>query len=160
MKSFTLTLLAGILLFASCDKTKENPTPNPTTPTGKSKKDLVIDGKWQWSGLAFVMNVGGKDSLIDAWSEVDDCDRDDIMTYTADGKGVIDENTNKCTGDPQVQNITWELINNESQVKVTDDEGTHLLTIVELTEKKAVYKQRVFTGSDSITVQQTFKNIK
>lgn len=160
MKSFTLTLLAGILLFASCDKTKENPAPNPTTPTVKSKKDLVIDGKWQWEGLAFVMNVNGKDSLIDAWAEVKDCDKDDIMTYTADGKGKIDEMTNKCTDDPQVQNITWELINNETQVKVTDDEGTHLLTIIELTEKKAVYKQTMDVGGNPIVIQQTFKNIK
>ena len=160
MRLLTLLLTVyAVLLFAACSKKKENPTTPPSTT--KSKKDLVVDGKWQWSAFAFVMNNNGKDSLVDAWSQVKDCDKDDIMTYSANGTGVIDEGATKC--DPnaaQTKNITWELMNNETQVKVTDDKGTHLLTIVSLTATEAVYKQRVATGGDSITVQQTFKNVK
>jgi hypothetical protein len=160
MKNLTLSAIAcGILVFAACSKTEEKPSTN--TNTTKSKKDLVVDGKWKWTDLAFVMNIGGKDSLINAWSEVDQCDRDDIMSFTSDGKGTIDEGSTKCDpSDPQIENITWEMLDNETKVKVTTPDETSVLTIVELTATKAVYKQRMFTGSDSITVQQTFTNVK
>lgn len=157
MKNFLLSAtVCAILLFAACKK-DDNTT---TTPTPTSKKTLVVDGKWQWSGLSMVYNNNGKDSLVDGWSVVKDCDKDDIFTYTNDGKGVIDEGANKCDTDPQTKTITWEFINNDTQVKVTDDKGPSILTIVELTAKQAIYRQRVSTGGDSITVQQTFKNIK
>ncbi len=160
MKNLLLSATAcAILLFAACKK-DDNTTTTPTTPA-TSKKTLIVDGKWQWSGLAVVYNNNGKDSLVDGWSVVKDCDKDDFFTYTADGKGVIDEGSTKCDTDPQTKNITWELINNDTQVKVTDDKGPSILTIMELTTTQAKYRQRVSTsGTDSITVEQTFKNIK
>ncbi len=160
MKNLLLSATAcTILLFAACKKDDKTST-TPTTPTSTNKKAMVVDGKWQWIGLSTVYNNNGKDSLVDGWSIVKDCDKDDFITYTNDGKGVIDENTNKCDNDPQIENITWELINNDTQVKVTDDKGPSILTIVELTAKQAIYRQRVDAGGDSITIQQTFKNIK
>lgn len=160
MKKHLLSATAcTILLFAACKKDNSTTT-TPTTPT-TSKKNLIVDGKWQWSGLAVVYNSNGKDSLVDGWAGVKDCDKDDIVIYTADGKGTVDENTNKCDTDPQISNFTWELLNNETQVKVTDDDGPATLTIIELTATQAKLRQRVSTGqNDSITVEQTFKNIK
>jgi hypothetical protein len=168
MRHFTLTAIAcTILLAAACKKDEttsnnSNNNNNNNNNNTKSKKDLVVDGKWQWSGLSMVMkNAGGNDSLVDAWSTVKECDRDDIMTFAANGTGTIDEGANKCDNDPQTKSLTWEMLNNETQVKVTDDKGPAMLTIVELTATQAIYRQRVATsGTDSITIQQTFKNVK
>jgi hypothetical protein len=163
MKQITLsTIAAGMLLFASCSKDDLNPTnpTNPTTPTTPSKKDLVIDGKWKWTNLQMVTNNNGQDVFTDAWSQVKDCDKDDTYTFTSDGKGVIEENANKCTDDPQTKNITWTINSAETEVMVTDDKGPSKLTVVDITKTTAVYRQRVFTGTDSITVQQTFTNVK
>lgn len=172
MKHFTLIALAlGLLFFASCDKANETTTPAPTTPTPttpapttptpKTKKELLVDGKWQWVGLEFVTTVNGQDSLVDGWSVVEDCVKDNIMTYSADGKGTIDEMATKCDpADPQTKTLTWELMNNDTEVKVTDDEGTHVITIMELTATKAVLRQTTTSGGSPIVVQQTFKNIK
>lgn len=164
MKHITLGAIAcGILLFAACSKSEDNPTPgnNTTTPSTKSKKELVVDGKWKWTEFATVYNKNGKDSLVDGWSQIKECDKDDIMTFAADGTGTIDEMANKCDNDPQTKSITWELLNNETQVKVTDDKGPAMLTIIELTATKATYRQRVAVGGgDSMTVQQVFTNVK
>jgi hypothetical protein len=157
MKLLKLSAMAcGILLFAACSKTDDNnPNPGPTNTAA-----LIVDGTWQWSDLDFVLNMGGTDTLINAWHEVDSCDRDDIMTFTADGNGQIDEMATKCNpADPQIETLTWELLNNDTQVKVTTATDTSILTIMELTATKAVYRSKVFTGTDSITVQQTFTNI-
>ncbi len=160
MKNSVLLIMAsGLMLFTACEKIKENPT--PAQPVSKSTKDLVVDGKWQMTGMALVVNNNGTDSLVDAWANVKECDRDNVMTFTNDGKGVIDEMATKCDpADPQTRNITWEFINNDTQVKITDNKGTNISTIVELTATKAIYKMRVAAGADSITIQQTFKNIK
>lgn len=153
----------GLVFFASCSKDDtKTTTPSINNNNSNSKKDLVIDGKWKWTGLSMVYTNNGKDSLVDAWSQVKECDKDDIMTFTADGKGTIDEMTNKCDKDPQTKSLTWELLNNETEVKVTDDKGPTIMKIIELTATTAIYRQRVATGTgtDSITVQQTFKNVK
>jgi hypothetical protein len=166
MKQLTLSVAAcGLLLFAACSKDDDKTTTpnnnNNNNNNGKSKKDLVVDGKWQYSGLSMVYNNNGKDSLADAWSIVKDCDKDDIMTFTADGKGIIDEMANKCANDPQTKSITWEMLNNETEVKVTDDKGPAMMKIIELTATNAVYRQRLASSNgDSITVQQSFKNVK
>ena len=162
MKYFTLTAaLSGLLLFASCDK-KEETKPSTTTPATKTKKELIVDGKWQMTDLAFVMKNGaGQDSLVNGWSIVDDCTKDDFMTFTADGKGVIDEGATKCdAADPQTENVTWELLNNETEVKVVTPDETQVLKIMELTATKAVYRQSFTQGAQTMTVEQTFKNIK
>jgi hypothetical protein len=159
MKNQLLSAIAcGILLFAACKK--DDTTPNNNNNNNTSKKDLIVGGKWQWTGLAMVYSNNGKDSLVDAWSEVKDCDKDDSYTFATDGTGIVEENATKCSDDPQTENITWKLINNETQVEVTDDKGPSILTIIELTATKAVYDQRVSVGSDSVTVRQSFKNIK
>ncbi|RYY51518.1 MAG: hypothetical protein EOO06_00510 [Chitinophagaceae bacterium] len=157
-----LVAAIGVLLFASCSK-DDTATPNNNNNNNnnnKSKKDLVVDGKWQWTGLWMVYSNNGKDSLADGWSQVKECDKDDIMNFTADGKGSIDEMTNKCTNDPQTKSLTWEMLNNETEVKVIDDKGPTIMKIVELTATNAVYRQRIATGADSITIRQSFKNVK
>jgi hypothetical protein len=155
MRKFVLSAVAcSVVLFNACKKSDD------PTPPANSKKDLVVNGKWKWTGLSSVVMVGGTETLVDGWSIVQDCDKDDIMTFSADGTGTIDEKALKCDPTaPQIKNITWEFLNNETQVKVTDDEGPQVLTIVELTATQAIYRQRLYTGTDSVTIQQTFTNV-
>jgi hypothetical protein len=160
MKQLTLSITAiALLSLAACNK-KDDPAPNNNNTT-TSKKDLLVGGEWQWDGLWGVENPGASnETLTDAWASVKDCDKDDRVVYTADGKGTIDEKALKCDNDPQLQQIKWELINNETQIKITNDKGTYQMTIVELTATKAVYRQRVaMSATDSTTIQQSFKKI-
>lgn len=158
LQTSIIALTSGILLFAACKKTEKDPDPTPAT---KSKKEIISEGKWQYSALSFIVKMNGKDTTMDAWSLLEDCDKDDFMTFTASGTGTIDEGATKCDpADPQIENLTWEFQDNETYVKVTNNDGPTRMKIIELTATQAKYETRTLIGADSATVVSTFKNIK
>jgi|GEM_PF-4708596 hypothetical protein len=157
MKKLTLSITAAVLLLTACNK-KDDPT--PTNNTTNSKKDLLMNGEWQWDGLWTVQNPGASnETTTDVWSSVKDCDKDDRITFAANSKGTVDEKANKCDSDVQTESFGWELTNNETILKITEADGKiRMLTIVELTASKSVYRERVeVSGSDSMTIEQAFK---
>ena len=159
LKTSIIALATGILLFAACKKTEKDPDPTP--PATKSKHELISDGKWQYSALSFILKVNGKDTTMDAWSVLEDCRKDDFSTYSTNGTGTIDEGPTKCDpADPQTKSLTWEFQDNETYVKVTDNNGPTRMKIIELTATQAKFETRTLIGADSATVVSTFKNIK
>jgi hypothetical protein len=102
----------------------------------------------------------GKDTTVDLYAvDMDECDKDDFVLFITDGKGTIDENTNKCTDDNQVENFTWALLNSDSRLALVDSNPDTF--DVEITSAQFKIK---FTGlnnsGDTIYYVDTYKNIK
>lgn len=120
---------AGILLFASCDKATTNPstTPTPNTPT-KTKKDYLLEGKWQVTSMVAVSNYKDTTKGIDTTFTQDNvedfeaCEKDNTLTFLTSGKILGDEGATKCDpADPQTDSTgTWSLNSDFSKLTIVE----------------------------------------
>jgi hypothetical protein len=115
---FTLTLLLGLTLsMTSCDK-DDDPI------SDKTVTELLTQHSWKLVGAA------------------DDCDKDNIETFNADGTYENDLGTDLC--DPAEVNSTgtWELAADEMTLTVTAGSNGFTITldftITEITETRLV----------------------
>ena len=75
MKKSLFFLILGILLFGSCKK--ENNESN----------DAII-GSW--------IQVGADEDGKDVWDDWSDCEKDDVITFKADGTYELNDDATKC----------------------------------------------------------------
>lgn len=122
-----LTFLATLLvlfstLFFSCDK-EDN-------PQQKTKTELLVSGSWKLKAAT----LGGADAM----SYIQDCQKDNIITFSANGNGIAAEGLTKCnSGDPDNVSFTWSFQSNETILNVSVPlimNGTNDMTINKLTE--------------------------
>ncbi len=102
-----LILFAAILFvgpfFIACNK-NDNPP--------KSNTDYIIQGSWKFDKAT--SNGSDVSGVIQA------CYKDNVLTFTANGNGTLDEGASKCnSGDPQSTNFTWNFTNNGSTLNVS-----------------------------------------
>jgi hypothetical protein len=116
MKKSILITSALALTIVSCkDKSKDQPIPGK--PSLSSKQTMLIGKDWKIKSLF----SDGKDIT----GVIPTCSMDDIIFHFNDaGKGYTDAGTVKCdASDPQRDNITWKLENNETRLITTGTEG-------------------------------------
>lgn len=161
----TIALCCVFLLLTACKKTDDssnsnNNTNNNPTPSTPTTADLLIGAKWQESAGTATTNYMGKDTSIDIYSQLDDCDKDDFITFYSDGNCTVDENTNKCPGDDQLVTIKWALLENDTKLALVDD-NPDTLDILNLTASELKLKgiSKGSAGNDIIIVR-TYSNIK
>lgn len=122
--SILITAIISTAIFSCKDKEKDQPTPKPSL---SEKQTLLIGKDWKMSKLIYE----GKDmtSIMPA------CFKDNIMYHFTDAtNGYFDEGATKCdAADPQKENFTWKLYNNETKLITIDTDGNDTFSIISLT---------------------------
>lgn len=111
MKTFLLKSVLPVAAFVSviaCSDKKGTP---------KSNTEILSQASWKFESEGLDLDKNG---TIDMPSgEVEDCTKDDILTFAANGTGTRDEGTSKCEGtDPQTSSFNWQFKNSEKELSV------------------------------------------
>ena len=142
---YAILLFAATLSIVSCSKDKDD------DPPPKTKTELISTGTWKFStATANGLNVS---SFIQA------CQRDNILTFQANGNGTIDEGAVICGTNPQTSPFTWNFTNNEGGLHVSATfftGGSGDFNVVSLTETQLVGSQMVDFGLGPQNVVVTF----
>ena len=110
------------------------------------KTELLTTGSWKITGWIV---VSGSISY-DYWKEADNCIKDNIVTFKADGSLTNDEGATKCDpSDDQVLTGAWAFAENETKIEYDGD----LYTIESLSA--STLKLSATTTSQGTTVVQT-----
>jgi hypothetical protein len=125
------TFVLVSFFFASCDKDDN------TTTTPKTKTELLTQSNWKFKS-AFV-------GTTDYSSGLQACQKDNILTFSANGNGNLDEGAAKCNmGDPQNNPFTWNFQTSETELFISTilfTGGSKTFTLVSLTETELVVSQ-------------------
>ena len=127
--SFLLILIAAnFFIFSSCNKS-EDPPPPP-----KTKTQLLTQSTWKFKSATA--------SGTDISSQLQTCQKDNILTFAAAGTGTVDEGATKCNAiDPQISSLTWNFASGETILHVSTSlfAGTgNDFTLISLTETELV----------------------
>lgn len=121
LMSAILCLLA-LLALAGCKKNSGN---------SKSKMELLTQGTWKFVTAGPDTDLNGQvDPGADA---LEDCEKDNILTFSSNGTGTVDEGADVCAGEDQLSTFAWSFTNNETVVNV-DVEMLGDVNILTLTE--------------------------
>jgi len=163
MKLLNTFIGLGFLVFlAACTKSdnNNNTSNNNGNNNTSTPSQLLIAGKWQIVASTATTNYKGKDTTIDLYAAMNDCDKDDFILFANNGSGTIDENTNKCADDQQIETFTWALLNNDTRLALVDSNpDTVDVQSLTATEMKLKMTKPNSSGVDIITTQ-TLKNFK
>jgi hypothetical protein len=127
MKKFSLVfsfLVLTSVSFVSCTK---DDVQQPAIVTG------AIVKKW---ALTDVLSVSGSTSVSMYASMFEDCVKDDIWDFQNGGILVLSEGATKCDpGDPASTKGSWQLLENNTKIKIDDSQDTVTYKVDALTDK-------------------------
>jgi hypothetical protein len=147
-----ISICCTLTLITAC---KKDPDTNDLSPTAK----LLVAGKWQMSAYTATVNYKGKDTTADLYATEDVCDKDDFILYAADGTGTIDESTNKCSDDQQVESFHWELQNNDTKLSVVDA-NPDIFDLEATSTQMKIKLTKPNTAGSPVSYSWTYKNIR
>lgn len=132
--SFLIVLItASLLLFNACKKSS-------SAPKSKTNTQLISNGSWRL--ISATIPGGGS-----VRNFLEDCQKDNIYTFNADGSGSGDEGTLKCNaGDPQTAPFTWNFQTNETILFISTTlytSGSNQFNIISISETSLVVEQFV-----------------
>lgn len=134
MKSMKFLLLMGVavltLFSSSCSKDKD-----------KTRKEILLSKSWTLTAQKIVST--GTDIPIE------DCNKDDYITFKEDGTYVLYHGTTLCDPNETNETGTWSLSADEKTITVDGENGA----IQEMTETIIIVQVTTIIG----TVEQTFK---
>lgn len=141
-------IAANLFIFSSCNKDDDPPVP-------KTKTQLLTQSTWKFKSAT----VGGTDYS----SNLQVCQKDNILTFTTVGTGTIDEGATKCNvADPPTSPLTWNFVSGETILQVSVPLFSGLgnnFTLISLSETELVVSI-VYTPplGPSLTVVITFQH--
>jgi hypothetical protein len=151
-----MSLLSMTFLFSACKKDDEVIT----------KTDLLTSGAWKATALtidpAFPTfdnegNITG--STNDLFAMMEDCSRDDIISFKADKTLIMDEGASKCdNADPQKNSGSWSFNSDETTLTITVDGDPQTMTIMELTDKVIKLKATEVDEGMTFSITTTFSH--
>src|SRR5690348_7425622 len=109
------SLVAAALAFTACEKS--------TSPGTGSGPDVLYGKKWKvtaeaWSPPITVLGM----TIGDVYATREACDKDNFVTYSANGTSVMDEGPTKCDPDnPQTTSTKWTLSADGKTMTMTGD---------------------------------------
>lgn len=156
MKTQKFALLIAIFsLFtlASCDKDKD--------PKAKSKADLLSSSagkKWKTTSIIEKYTGGGRTVEDDVFTDMDDCNKDDVTILFANKKAELREGATKCnTNDSDlISEGTWTLNSDETLLTVVAGTSALNYTIKELTASKLVVEYKETDSGITYTYTETY----
>lgn len=140
-RKINFLIIIVVALFTSCSK----------GDSVKTKKELLSIGGWL---LQAKQTKLGNADWNDVTSGISSCKKDDLHSFASNGQYTISEGGTKCnTADPNtVATGTWELLNNEADIKIIIPSSTLTYTIDLVTENALTITHTDATG---IVVVQT-----
>ncbi len=156
-----LTVCCVSVIFAACKKDdNNNGTNNSGNNNSSATQKSLVAGKWQQSAGTATVTYKGKDTTLDVYKEMDDCDKDDFILFADNGTGTIDENANKCSDDLQVENFKWALLNNDTRLALVDS-NPDTFDVVTMTGTEMKLKLvKPNSSGQPVTTINTYKNIR
>lgn len=158
-----ITLCCGLTVLAACKKSDTNSNSSNNNNSGNNtltKTQLLVAGKWQLSASSATTNYRGKDTTIDTYSTMEQCDKDDFILFANDGTCTVDENANKCSYDAQIESFTWALLYNDTKLAIVDD-NPDTMNVEELTSTDLKLKLTKLNSSGTpVIALYTYKNIR
>ena len=136
---FTLVAMFNI----NCSKDDD-----PEPPAAKTKTELISTGSWKFDKI--------DPALAESYIT---CFKDNITTFTADGKGTCPDTGVQCT--PPTGNFNWNFTNNESILHLDATlipAGSNDFNIVSLNETNMVLSQNVTSPIGPVLITITFKH--
>ncbi len=157
--SRTLVVLGcGIALFAACKKTDDKK--DDTTPaTAPTIRQMLIGGKWQMIASTATASYMGKDTTVNVFATMKDCEKDDFATFADNGVVTKDENTNVCSGNPQTVGFPWALLNNDTKLALVDSNPDTFDLEISSSQMKLKLTTKNTSGNPLVYLH-TYKNIK
>jgi Lipocalin-like domain len=147
---FLSAILGLTLLLSSCKKS--NNDDNPAPPASKTKTELITQGSWKFDNVTVAGAPFSDNPSVT-------CYKDNIMVFTPNLQGTIDESTNICST-PAPPTFTWSFQSTESILNISAilfPGGSSSFTLVSLDENKLVVSQSVTMGIP-VNVVLTFKH--
>lgn len=128
-----------VLMVLACSDGK-----SPTGPSASAKESLLTGTKWKVTAHTISPGVDYADDgtlVTDLFAVESQCSHDDITSFSADGKFVMEEGATKCDpADPQQEKGTWSL--NAAGDRFTHqselDSRPMVYQVVELSARKLV----------------------
>jgi Lipocalin-like domain len=121
--------------------------------TSKTKTQLITNGSWRLTSA----KVPGGTSILNF---LDDCQKDNIYTFNADGSGTGDDGALKCNmSDPQTVAFTWNFQANETILFISTPlytGGNNQFNIISISETSLVVEQIVTVLTIPMAVTFTF----
>lgn len=145
------------LYLISCSKGSDD-NDNGNDP----KMDLITSAAWKYDTAGIDLN---NDANIDQplpAGMVDDCERDNLITFKNDNTGTVDEGGSKCDiSDPQSTALTWQFKNNGTVLNIPDtlygkftgDADIKELTATKLKLRKAVQITDPITTTVNVVIE-------
>lgn len=100
--------IAAIVSIIACSDKKETP---------KTNTEHLTQASWKFESEGLDLDKNGTIDLPSG--EVDDCTKDDILSFAVGGTGTRDEGPSKCeTGDPQTSSFNWQFKNSEKEIAI------------------------------------------
>ncbi len=146
-------LCCSLALIAACKK-------NGDGNSMSSQKKLLTAGKWLITAGTVTTTHLGIDYTVDRYAPMDACDKDDFVLFATNGTGTIDESTDKCAADGQVESFKWALLDNDARLALIDS-NPDTFTLAELTTTQMkIQTIKPNSSGDPVTSVWTYKNIK
>lgn len=147
---FFLLGLGLALFFSACGKDEDN----------ASNTDKLTSGQWKLTSSVAKFTFNGVEQTVDAYAQLAACQKDDFAEFKADGTLVSDEGATKCSpSDPQQDNGTWALTQNETHIVVAGTDYNFDAEIVELTSSKLRVKFDTNLNGIVTTTEMVFEKI-
>lgn len=109
-KVISLSCLA-IALLTACKKDNSEDTGN--------RMDLITSASWKYDNAQVDVTGDEEGDQPLPPGTLEDCDKDNIITFYDDNTGTIDEGPTKCDGgDPQQVDFEWEFKNNNTVINI------------------------------------------
>lgn len=137
MKSIISTAIVIASLFlGSCSKDKTEPTTNNNGNTpSKSPQELII-GTWQTSSMIW----NGQEAI-------EDCQKDNLITFNADGTYLIDQGAVKCNPNAsQTADGKWEMDNYPSFTTTLNGNPQGTTVTIKTLDNTTLSYEQVETG--------------
>ena len=153
MKKITRILLAIVVVTSIGCKKDDDKSAN--TAPAKTNTELLTSGPWQInSGTIDPALIVNGAVITDYFAQLEPCDQDDLNTFMANGKGLLDEGPLRCDlSDPQTSPFTWTFNSDETIVTTVDADGeVENLNIVSLTAVEIIAKSSLEVDSIKYTI--------
>jgi hypothetical protein len=102
-----LFILLNVVLFTSCEKSNNDDQ--------KTNTELLTASIWLYNDAKIDADNNGTGDFDVPAGYIEDCQKDNTLSFSANGTGVVDEGATKCnTADPQSVPFTWTFTTNET----------------------------------------------
>lgn len=139
---WSIIVIVILISFSSCKKDSDTPVEDTTTPT-----ELLTAGNWLTTAITINpgVDIGNGVILTDLFSQLDACEKDDLLIFNTNGTVTADEGAVKCdANDPQsVNDGTWTISSDYQTLTLTppaenSEDPVLIASILTLTDNQLV----------------------